>query len=202
MKKILIYSLSILVLSASTISCDALKNANNTQKGAGIGAAAGSILGAVIGAGLGSGGAKLLEEGQEYLEGTQSQTGTEVLKDTAIEAAIGAAGEGAGQVLFKTVGRLFGKPGKDLTTEQLELAGKSMEYGVTPTLGQVGANKIVARQQAMGEKVLGTSKRLRDNHQAITSKLEEFKSQYGASNPDEVAEVMVNAAKTANKTVT
>ena len=159
------------------------------------------ILGAVIGAGLGSGGAKLLEEGQEYLEGTQSQTGQEVLKDTAIEAAIGAAGEGAGQVLFKTVGRLFGKPGKDLTTEQLELAGKSMEYGVTPTLGQVGANKIVARQQAMGEKVLGTSKRLRDNHQAITSKLEEFKSQYGASNPDEVAEVMVNAAKTANKTV-
>ena len=159
------------------------------------------ILGAVIGAGLGSGGAKLLEEGQEYLEGTQSQTGTEVLKDTAIEAAIGAAGEGAGQVLFKTVGKLFGKPGGDLTSEQLELAGKSMEYGVTPTLGQVGANKIVARQQAMGEKVLGTSKRLRDNHQAITSKLEEFKSQYGASNPDEVAEVMVNAAKTANKTV-
>ncbi|MDB4350116.1 hypothetical protein OAA57_00880 [bacterium] len=159
------------------------------------------ILGAVIGAGLGSGGAKLLEEGQEYLEGTQSQTGQEVLKDTAIEAAIGAAGEGAGQVLFKTVGRLFGKPGKDLTTEQLELAGKSMEYGVTPTLGQVGANKIVARQQAMGEKVLGTSKRLRDNHQAITSKLEDFKSQYGASIPDEVAEVMVNAAKTGNKTV-
>lgn len=159
------------------------------------------ILGAVIGAGLGSGGAKLLEEGQEYLEGTQSQTGTEVLKDTAIEAAIGAAGEGAGQVLFKTIGRLFGKPGKDLTPEQLELAGKSMEYGVTPTLGQVGANKIVARQQAMGEKVLGTSKRLRDNHQAITSKLEDFKSQYGASAPDEVAEVMINAARTGNKTV-
>jgi outer membrane protein OmpA-like peptidoglycan-associated protein len=55
MKKILIYSLSILVLSASTISCDALKNANNTQKGAGIGAAAGSILGAVIGNNVGNG---------------------------------------------------------------------------------------------------------------------------------------------------
>ncbi len=55
MKKLLIYSLSILVLSASTISCEALKNANNTQKGAGIGAAAGSILGAVIGNNVGNG---------------------------------------------------------------------------------------------------------------------------------------------------
>ena len=159
------------------------------------------ILGAAIGAGLGTGGAKLIEEGQEVVEGTQGQTAKEVFKDAAVEAAIGAAGEGAGQVLFKTVGKLFGKPGGDLTQEQLELAGKSMEYGVTPTLSQIGANKLVARQQAMGEKVLGTSKRLRDNHQAITSKLEDFRSSYGASNPDEVAEVMINAAKTGNKTV-
>lgn len=159
------------------------------------------ILGAAIGAGFGTGGAKLIEEGQEVVEGTQGQTAKEVFKDAAVEAAIGAAGEGAGQVLFKTVGKLFGKPGGDLTSEQLELAGKSMEYGVTPTLSQIGANKLVARQQAMGEKVLGTSKRLRDNHQAITSKLEDFKSSYGASNPDEVAEVMINAAKTGNKTV-
>jgi len=159
------------------------------------------ILGAAIGAGLGTGGAKLIEEGQEVVEGTQGQTAKEVFKDAAVEAAIGAAGEGAGQVLFKTVGKLFGKPGGDLTQEQLELAGKSMEYGVTPTLSQIGANKLVARQQAMGEKVLGTSKRLRDNHQAITSKLEDFRSSYGASNPNEVAEVMINAAKTGNKTV-
>ena len=159
------------------------------------------ILGAAIGAGFGTGGAKLIEEGQEVVEGTQGQTAKEVFKDAAVEAAIGAAGEGAGQVLFKTVGKLFGKPGGDLTSEQLELAGKSMEYGVTPTLSQIGANKLVARQQAMGEKVLGTSKRLRDNHQAITSKLEDFRSSYGASNPDEVAEVMINAAKTGNKTV-
>ena len=159
------------------------------------------ILGAAIGAGFGTGGAKLIEEGQEVVEGTQGQTAKEGFKDAAVEAAIGAAGEGAGQVLFKTVGKLFGKPGGDLTSEQLELAGKSMEYGVTPTLSQIGANKLVARQQAMGEKVLGTSKRLRDNHQAITSKLEDFKSSYGASNPDEVAEVMINAAKTGNKTV-
>lgn len=159
------------------------------------------ILGAMIGAGAGTGGAKLLEEAQEVVQGTQGQTASEVFKDAGTEAAIGAIGEGAGQVLFKTVGRLFGKPGRDLTPEQLELAGKSMEYGVTPTLSQVGANKLVSRQQAMGEKVLGTSKRLRDNHQAITAKIEDFRSSYGASSPDEVAEVMINAAKTGNKTV-
>lgn len=159
------------------------------------------ILGAMIGAGAGTGGAKLLEEAQEVVQGTQGQTASEVFKDAGTEALIGAAGEGAGQVLFKTVGRLFGKPGRDLTPEQLELAGKSMEYGVTPTLSQVGANKLVSRQQAMGEKVLGTSKRLRDNHQAIVSKIEDFRSSYGASSPDEVADVMINAAKTGNKTV-
>lgn len=159
------------------------------------------IIGAMIGAGLGTGGAKLLEEAQEVVQGTQGQTAGEVFKDAGTEALIGAAGEGAGQVLFKTVGRLFRKPGRDLTPEQLELAGKSMEYGVTPTLSQVGANKLISRQQAMGEKVLGTSKRLRDNHQAITAKIEDFRSSYGASSPDEVADVMINAAKTGNKTV-
>ncbi|APZ46891.1 hypothetical protein BW723_11620 [Polaribacter reichenbachii] len=55
MKKTIIYSLAILVIAASTLtSCEATKNANNTQKGAGIGAAAGAILGAVIGNNVGN----------------------------------------------------------------------------------------------------------------------------------------------------
>ncbi len=49
MKKTIIYSLSILFLASTIISCEALKNANNTQKGAAIGTTAGTILGAVIG---------------------------------------------------------------------------------------------------------------------------------------------------------
>jgi outer membrane protein OmpA-like peptidoglycan-associated protein len=50
MKRILIYSLS-LVFMAGTIltSCNAVKNTNKTQRGAAIGVAAGAILGAVIG---------------------------------------------------------------------------------------------------------------------------------------------------------
>jgi outer membrane lipoprotein SlyB len=55
MKKTKIYSLAIIVMFASTLtSCEAVKNTNNTQKGAGIGTAAGAILGAVIGNNLGN----------------------------------------------------------------------------------------------------------------------------------------------------
>ncbi|MBW4362191.1 OmpA family protein [Flavobacterium taihuense] len=50
MKKITILGLSsLLVLSFLFTGCDSVKNANNTQKGAGIGAVAGGVLGAIIG---------------------------------------------------------------------------------------------------------------------------------------------------------
>lgn len=43
------------MLCTSILSCEAVKNANNTQKGAAIGTAAGAILGAVIGNNVGNG---------------------------------------------------------------------------------------------------------------------------------------------------
>lgn len=50
MKKITIFGLvSLLVLSNLFTSCSSVKNANNTQKGAGIGATTGAIIGAIIG---------------------------------------------------------------------------------------------------------------------------------------------------------
>jgi outer membrane protein OmpA-like peptidoglycan-associated protein len=50
MKKIAILGLSSLFLLTSFLtSCDSVKNANNTQKGAGIGAGAGALIGAIIG---------------------------------------------------------------------------------------------------------------------------------------------------------
>jgi len=42
----------VLLLSTMLISCNAIKNANNTQKGAGIGVAAGAIAGGIIGGNL------------------------------------------------------------------------------------------------------------------------------------------------------
>lgn len=57
MKKITIYLLIATIgLSSLSTSCDAVKNTNNTQRGAGIGAVAGGVLGAVLGNNLGNGG--------------------------------------------------------------------------------------------------------------------------------------------------
>lgn len=57
MKKITIFLLvATISLSSLFTSCDAVKNTNNTQRGAGIGAVAGGVLGAVLGNNLGSGG--------------------------------------------------------------------------------------------------------------------------------------------------
>lgn len=44
-----------LVLLTSLISCDAIKNTNNTQRGASIGVAGGAILGGILGNNIGSG---------------------------------------------------------------------------------------------------------------------------------------------------
>ncbi len=50
MKKIKIFGLAILlVMSSLFVGCSSAKNANNTQKGAGIGAGAGALIGAIIG---------------------------------------------------------------------------------------------------------------------------------------------------------
>ena len=56
MKRITIYSLTMLVLISSVIRCKSVKNANNTQKGAGIGVAAGALIGGIIGNYAGKGG--------------------------------------------------------------------------------------------------------------------------------------------------
>ena len=61
MKKITVYMISALFLGSVFLSgCNSLKNANNTQKGAGIGVAAGAILGGIIGNHVGKGGNAVL----------------------------------------------------------------------------------------------------------------------------------------------
>lgn len=57
MKKITLLSLALIFTFGSLVtSCEAVKNTNNTQRGAGIGVAAGAILGAVLGNNIGKGG--------------------------------------------------------------------------------------------------------------------------------------------------
>lgn len=55
MKKITLFGLASLLIMANLFtSCSSLKNANNTQKGAGIGVAAGALVGGLIGASSGN----------------------------------------------------------------------------------------------------------------------------------------------------
>ena len=57
MKKLSIFGLAALMMTGTLFTgCEATKNANNTQKGAGIGAVAGAVIGGVLGNNLGKGG--------------------------------------------------------------------------------------------------------------------------------------------------
>src|SRR3970040_1675126 len=57
MKKISIVALATLMIMGSMFtSCEALKNTNNAQKGAGIGAVGGAVIGGILGNNLGKGG--------------------------------------------------------------------------------------------------------------------------------------------------
>ncbi|MEI7526933.1 MAG: OmpA family protein [Mariniphaga sp.] len=56
MRKIAIYCLTILFVIPSILGCKSVKNANNSQKGAGIGVAAGALIGGLIGNYAGKGG--------------------------------------------------------------------------------------------------------------------------------------------------
>ena len=56
MKKISIFLLAVMIGFSTLTSCEAVKNTNQTQRGAGIGAVLGGVLGAVIGNNVGGGG--------------------------------------------------------------------------------------------------------------------------------------------------
>ncbi|RIV41845.1 OmpA family protein [Flagellimonas pelagia] len=55
MKKILLKGTTAVLALSLILSCDAIKNANNTQKGAAIGAGSGAVIGGVIGNNVGKG---------------------------------------------------------------------------------------------------------------------------------------------------
>lgn len=57
MKKLGIYSIAAMfALGTIFTSCEAVKNTNNTQRGAGIGAASGAVIGGILGNNIGKGG--------------------------------------------------------------------------------------------------------------------------------------------------
>ena len=160
------------------------------------------ILGAAIGAGIGGAGGNLLEEGIEAASGVSKQTAGEIASDTLTEAAIAATGEGLVGLVARGFGAVARGAGpRALTEDQLRIVGESREMGITPAAGLAGSNALLARAQATSEQIFRGSERTVRNNQAIVRELENLRTAAGTSDPVELGRVLLEASKTANKTV-
>ena len=157
------------------------------------------ILGAAIGAAIGAGGGKLVEEGVETVRGTQEQTLKEVSKDAAIEAAIAGIGEGIFGAVFKGFGAAVGRGrvGNKLSAQEAKDAAEAIGEGYLPSLSTIGANSIISRQQAITEKVLGSTGRLVNNNAKIMKDLNNLRvmGDDGVVDVIQTADVLTNAVK-------
>jgi len=159
------------------------------------------ILGAAIGAGLGAGTGQGVEEIIEAGAGVSRQSAGEIAKDIGTEAAIGFVGDG----LFGLLGKAFGigkkslTAGKELTAEELEIAGKSIEMDILPSLSAIRAPSVIARTQAIGEKIFKTSDRLKKNNDVMAQKIADFKLQAGSNTADEAGDALLQGLKENNK---
>jgi outer membrane protein OmpA-like peptidoglycan-associated protein len=112
MKKYIIFSL-VTVFSFFSTGCDSVKNANNTQKGAGIGVAAGAIIGGVLGNNLGKGG------------------------NTALGAVIGGAVGGA---VGGSIGNKMDKQAREIEQALPGAEVNRVEEGIVLVLGENSVN--------------------------------------------------------------
>jgi outer membrane protein OmpA-like peptidoglycan-associated protein len=124
MKRIKILGLgSLLVLSFLFAGCEATKNANNAQKGAGIGAVAGGIIGAIIGNNTGIG--------------------------TAGGAAIGAAiGGGTGAVIGHNMDKQAREIDEALPSADVERVGEGIRLVLKEDAVRFDLNKSTLTAQA------------------------------------------------------
>jgi outer membrane protein OmpA-like peptidoglycan-associated protein len=126
MKKIAILSLSALfVVSSLFTSCDSVKNANNTQKGAGIGVAAGALIGGILGNNLGKGG------------------------NAALGAAIGAAvGGGTGALIGSKMDKQAREIDQALPGADVERVGEGIHLILKEDAVRFDTNKSTLTTQA------------------------------------------------------
>ena len=180
--------------------------------GAIAGTAVGGPIGGIIGAALGGGGGKAIEEGTESLQGVQAQESGEILKDIGKEALIAGTFEGLGAGIAKVfrVASGTGRVGAKLTEEKIEdimaastFRGREEGKGYMASLNAIGAPSLVARQQAISEKALGTSARLRQNHQNIMDDLSWLRGTGDSGDIDvqAVASSLKGAAKSGDDTL-
>ena len=159
------------------------------------------ILGAVVGATLGGGGGKALEETIESAQGVQAQELSDIAKDVGKEALISGAGEGIFGVAGKAYRVLRGtdRVGKGVPEERIGDILAADKRGYKPTATALNVPSLVARQQALAEKTLGTSKRLRDNHENIMRDLARYREGLATPSVEGTASILGQAAKTGTK---
>jgi len=182
--------------------------------GAIAGTAVGGPIGGIIGAAIGGGGGKAIEEGTESLQGVQAQESGEVLRDIGKEALIAGTFEGLGAAVAKTfrVVTGTGRVGAKLPQEKVDdiLAAQTFRgrdksgTGYKASLDTIGAPSLVGRQQAIQEKTLGTSDRLRQNHENIMEDLSWLRGTGDSGDIDvqAVASSLKGAAKFGDDTLT
>ena len=161
------------------------------------------ILGAAIGAAIGGGGGKAVEEGIESFQGVQAQEGIDIAKDIGKEALIAGAGEG----IFGLAGKAYrvfrgtNRVGKGVPQERIDDILSANARGYKPSASALNVPSLVARQQAVSEKVLGTSKRLRDNHENILADLARYREGLAAPSVEGTSSALGQAAKKGKKTL-
>ncbi|TYP98751.1 outer membrane protein OmpA-like peptidoglycan-associated protein [Tenacibaculum adriaticum] len=195
MKKIIIYSLSIFLLSGSILtSCKSIQNANNTQKGAAIGTAAGAVLGAVIGNNVGNGknsklGAVLggvIGGVTGGVIGNKMDKQAREIKEAVPGAEVERVGEGIALTLGENAVRFDTNKSTLTSTAQANLdklvsVFKNYEntdiviYGYTDSTGKVEYNQVLSEKRANSVKNYLVSKGLNADR---------FKTEgFGVNNP-------------------
>ncbi len=126
MKKVSFYSLAVLFLFTSVFtSCNSIKNANNTQKGAGIGVAAGALVGGLLGNYVGKGG------------------------HAALGAVVGAAiGGGTGAIIGNKMDKQARKITEALPGADVERVGEGIRLVLKEDAVRFDVNKATLTEQA------------------------------------------------------
>lgn len=185
-----------------------------------IGSIVGGILGApglftgAAGAAAGAAAGQTVEEAIEGLMGLQKQTGQEVLKDVATEAAI------AGAVDFATVGtykllrgavnvagkganaaaRATGQVQNELNQEGAERALRLLDKNALPSYEAAGMNAAVSRLSQIAESIGGGKSRGLKNIGFALDEKAKLLEKYGAASSEELADILGKAApETAKK---
>lgn len=113
------------LLSSMFIGCNSVKNANNTQKGAGIGVAAGALIGGILGNNIGKGG------------------------NAALGAAIGAAiGGGTGALIGKKMDKQAREISEALPGADVERVGEGIHLTLNENAVRFDTNKSTLTPQA------------------------------------------------------